>query len=97
MSVTYVYFYFMADEPARVRSAAPRHTEHWHALDLQDYRGGPFSDRSGGLITFVVDDVGQAESAVAEDPFVREGLISRYWLREWTPMAGTDRTRVSAE
>jgi uncharacterized protein YciI len=87
MGATFAYFYLMADDPARVRRVAPRHTEHWHVLDLHDYRGGPFADRSGGLITFVVDGAGQAESAVAEDPFVREGLVTRYWLREWTPTA----------
>lgn len=30
----YAYIYFMADDPARVRSIAPRHTEHWHSLNL---------------------------------------------------------------
>jgi uncharacterized protein len=86
MRATFAYFYLMADDPKRVRSMAPRHTEHWHALRLPHYTGGPFADRSGGLITFEVDDPGQAESAVAEDPFVREGLVTRYWLREWTPI-----------
>jgi uncharacterized protein YciI len=49
------------------------------------YQGGPFADRSGGLITFVVDEPARAEAAVAGDPFVQEGLLERYWLKEWEP------------
>jgi uncharacterized protein YciI len=82
----YAYLYFMADDPARVRSIAPRHTEHWHSLKLSGYSGGPFADRSGGLITFLVDEPARAEDAVADDPFVREGLIERSWLKQWEPV-----------
>lgn len=82
----FAYIYFMADDPARVRSAAPRHTEHWHSLKLREYTGGPFADRSGGLITFAVDEPAQADQAVANDPFVREGLIEHFWLRQWEPV-----------
>lgn len=35
--------------------------------------GGPFADRSGGLITFRADNDEQAQQAVATDPFIREG------------------------
>lgn len=83
----FAYFYFMANDPARVRSLAPQHTEHWHGLNLSGYTGGPFADRSGGLITFLADESAQAEAAVAEDPFVREGLIERSWLKQWEPVA----------
>jgi uncharacterized protein len=82
----FAYFYLMADDPTRIRRVAPRHTGHWHGLHIKEYRGGPFADRSGGLITFVVDEPGEAEAAVAGDPFVREGLLERYWLREWQPV-----------
>ena len=46
------YFYFMKPEPERVRTVAPRHAAYWQGLALPDYRGGPFADRSGGLILF---------------------------------------------
>ena len=83
----FAYIYFMTNDPARVRSLAPQHTEHWHGLNLSGYTGGPFADRSGGLITFLADESAQAEEAVAEDPFVREGLIERSWLKQWEPVA----------
>jgi len=82
----FAYFYLMADDPARIRSVAARHTEHWHGLHLKEYLGGPLADRTGGLITFVVDLPAEADAAVAGDPFVRLGLLERYWLREWQPV-----------
>lgn len=86
MGRRFVYAYFMSGDANRVRSIAPSHAAHWQDLALEDYLGGPFSDRSGGLITFIVDDRAQAEAAVTRDPFVREGLIERYWLKEWEPV-----------
>lgn len=76
---------FMTPDPVRVRSVAPQHTEHWHSLNLNGYAGGPFADRTGGLITFLVDRPDQAEEAVTNDPFVREGFVERSWLKQWEP------------
>lgn len=85
MSASFVYVYSMVDDPARVASVAPRHAEYWHSLGLAGYSGGPFADRSGGLITFTADGIVQADAAVAGDPFVREGLLADHLLREWEP------------
>jgi uncharacterized protein YciI len=87
MSTRFVYVYFMTGDPTRIRNAAPSHAAHWQGLRLREYRGGPFADRTGWLITFVVDEPAQAEAAVAGDPFVREGLLERHWLKEWEPVA----------
>jgi hypothetical protein len=86
MSARYVYVYSMVDDPARVGSVGPLHAEYWHSLDLASYAGGPFADRSGGLITFVAEGPAGADAAVAGDPFVREGLLTRYSLHEWEPV-----------
>jgi uncharacterized protein YciI len=72
----------------RVRVVAPRHASYWKDLGLAHYRGGPFDDRTGGLITFDADDAAQAQRAVREDPFVLEGLIEARWLKQWTPASG---------
>lgn len=85
----YLYFYFMDGDPALVRDRAPHHTEYWHSLGLAGYAGGPFADRSGGLITFLLDDEGAARSAVEGDPFTRAGLIGQSWLKAWQPI-GTE-------
>ena len=46
--------------------------------------GGPFEDRTGGLITFDAND-SAAEGAVLGDPFVREDLVEARSLKQWTP------------
>ena len=52
---------------------------------LAHYLGGPFEDRTGGLIALDADDAAQAQCAVRGDPFVLEGLVEAQWLKEWTP------------
>src|SRR6266536_18741 len=80
----FAYFYFMKADPDRVRVVAPRHACYWRELRLAHYRGGPFEDRTGGLITFAATDAAQAQRAVRADPFVLEGLVDAHWLKEWT-------------
>ena len=80
-----VHFYSMRPEPDRVRAIAPEHVAYWHGLDLRGYLGGPFADRSGGLITFEADSVDEAERAVAGDPFVREELLESSVVKQWVP------------
>jgi uncharacterized protein YciI len=93
MSAMFVYVYSMAHDPSRVRSVAPHHAVYWHGLNLADYRGGPFADRSGGLITFLADGLGQAEATVAGDPFVCEGLLEHYSVNEWQPVEPSSAAR----
>ena len=85
MSPRFAYFYLMKDDPGRVRAAVPRHVAHWQSLGLTDYLGGPFADRTGGLITFETQDSSRASAAVDADPFIQEGLLEAYWVKEWTP------------
>jgi hypothetical protein len=75
----------MRDEPDRVRLAVGRHVSHWRGLGLTGYLGGPFADRTGGLITFETEDPNRARDAVDSDPFVQDGLLESYWLKQWTP------------
>jgi uncharacterized protein YciI len=79
----FLYFYLMRDVADRVRTVAPEHAAYWRELGLRDYLGGPFVDRSGGLITFEVVSADEAERLVADDPFVRKDLLERRWLKEW--------------
>lgn len=79
-----VFFYFMTDDPEGVRAIAPEHAAYWRGLAAPGYQGGPFGDRSGGLITFETVAIGEAEQLVAEDPFVRNGLVQTHWVKEWT-------------
>ena len=79
------YFYLLRDEPRRIRDLAPRHAAHWSRAALPGYLGGPFADRTGGLITFEIPSRGEAVRLVEADPFVSDGLVDRSWLEEWRP------------
>lgn len=79
----FAYFYFMTDQPDKVGLIVPEHMDYWNKLQLEDYLGGPFQDRTGGLISFSAKDLESAETIVENDPFVREGLLERYWLKTW--------------
>ena len=79
----FLYFYLMKDAPELVRAVAPRHAAYWRELGLPNYLGGPFTDRSGGLVTFETNSHTEAEHLVADDPFVREDLLERTWLKGW--------------
>jgi hypothetical protein len=79
------FFYWMKDDPDRVRAVAPEHAAYWRDLALHRYLGGPFADRSGGLITLEVDSLEQAEGIIAADPFVREQLLESSVVKQWMP------------
>jgi uncharacterized protein YciI len=73
----------MVDSPGRVGEVVPHHVAYWRGLALASYVGGPFADRSGGLITFEAGSSADAEAFVANDPFTGEALIASYWLKRW--------------
>jgi uncharacterized protein YciI len=80
-----LYVYWMKDDPDRVGASAPEHAAYWRDLGLPEYLGGPFADRSGGLITFEAHSLGQAEGFIAADPFVREELLENSVVQQWMP------------
>ncbi len=79
----FAYFYFMKSEPDGIGRTIRAHAKHWQGSALTDYMGGPFSDRSGGLISFSAKDSEQADSLVRNDPFVIANLVAQKWLKEW--------------
>jgi uncharacterized protein YciI len=83
MTKHFAYFYFMKDEPKRIRPFIPQHVAYWKGLKLPGYMGGPFADRSGGMITFEADDLDSATSYANKDPFVLLDLLEDRWVKEW--------------
>jgi uncharacterized protein YciI len=79
----FTYFYFNCYAPDRIRAVVPAHIEYWHAASLPGYDGGPFADRTGGLIVFSAPNQTAAAAIVEQDPFVQAGLIEQRWLKEW--------------
>jgi uncharacterized protein YciI len=79
----FLYFYLMRETPTAIRQVVPRHVQYWHSRDVPDYMGGPFADRTGGLITFTATSLDDAQQIIMDDPFVREQLIEQSWIKEW--------------
>jgi uncharacterized protein YciI len=79
------YLYWMKDDPDRVRTVAPEHAAYWRNLGLPGYVGGPFADRSGGLITIDAVSLEQAAGIIAADPFVQEELLESSVVKQWMP------------
>jgi len=79
----FIYFYFNRNESEKIRRVVPLHVQYWKTSNLKDYMGGPFSDRTGGLISFVASSFEEATAIVQQDPFVLEDMIAEKWIKEW--------------
>ena len=89
----FAYFYLMKADPDRVRVVAPSHVSYWGEHRLAHYMGGPFKDRTGGLITFDADNTARAQHAVRGDPFLVEVWSERTGLNNGRPT--TDPAAIS--
>lgn len=83
MAKRFVYFYFTKRKPPEMADCVPRHIDYWKKAGLPGYMGGPFTDKTGGLITFESKDMEKAEEVIEKDPFVKEELIEYKWVKEW--------------
>jgi uncharacterized protein len=79
----FIYFYFNRNEPEKIRQVVPAHVHYWNIANLEGYMGGPFGDRTGGLISFVAPSLQDATEIILQDPFIVENLISEKWIKEW--------------
>ena len=79
----FVYFYFNRHAPQRTEEVVPAHVEYWRTANLKEYLGGPFTDRSGGLISFAASSLEEATNIVLQDPFIRADLVTQRWIKEW--------------
>jgi uncharacterized protein YciI len=57
--------------------------EYWKTANIQGYMGGPFADRSGGLISFFASSLDEATQIILKDPFILEDLVAEKWIKEW--------------
>ncbi len=73
----------MRKTPDTIRQIVPAHVQYWQSRDVPDYMGGPFADRTGGLITFAAASLENAQDLIMDDPFVCEHLIEQFWIKEW--------------
>jgi len=73
----------MKRNPQEIRECVPKHVEYWKTAALPGYMGGPFGDRSGGMISFQANEKAEVEKIVDKDPFVIEELVEQKWIKEW--------------
>ena len=81
----FVFAYMMSDNPDKIKESVPLHIEHWKSQSFEYYKGGPYADRSGGLITFSASNIDEAESIASKDPFVANEVLDHYAIKEWMP------------
>jgi uncharacterized protein YciI len=73
----------MKKEPERIGQIVPQHIKYRKGLNINGYMGGPFADRSGGLIIFTSKNIKEATNTINKDPFIIENLLSDRWIKEW--------------
>ena len=90
----YLLFYEIADD--YVSRRAPHRDEHlekaWAASDRGELiLGGAFAHPAdGAMLLFDGDSPEVAESFAKADPYVTSGAVKRWYVREWTTVAGRD-------
>ncbi|MDM7831080.1 YciI family protein [Cellulomonas edaphi] len=86
-AVRYTY-----DERADVRDRVrPEHRDYLRVLEDEGtlLASGPFADgEPEALLVFRVEDTAALDTALAGDPFAREGIIAGVEVREWTVVRG---------
>ena len=83
MTKRFAYFYLMKRDPEKIQQVVPAHVEYWGKYKSENYVGGPFTDRSGGLITFDATDINEATSIIMGDPFTINDVLESKWIKEW--------------
>ena len=78
----FIFFYFNS-QLEKIRETVPSHIGYWNSHKFEYYKGGPFVDKTGGMIIFTADNPAQANKIISKDPFMIENLIAEYHLKEW--------------
>ncbi len=89
----FLLFYDVVDDYLERR--AEYRAEHLALAQAAVRRGelvlaGAYADPAdGAVLVFRGDDASVAERFVAEDPYVKHGLVRRHWIRKWTVVVGS--------
>ncbi len=81
----FAYFYFMKNEPDKIRAILSAHIAYWNNNRSDCFSGGPFTDKSGGLIVFKAQNLASAKKLAQCDPFVVNDAIQSQWIKQWIP------------
>lgn len=73
----------MKNIPEKIVPIIPLHIEYWKKQNLENYLGGPFADKTGGLITFESSEIEKALQIAENDPFNDYEVVESKWVKEW--------------
>ncbi len=90
----YILFYEYVDDylTRRTQYRNQHLAKAWAATDRGEMvLGGALADPpDGAVIIFKGDSAAVAESFANSDPYVLNGLVKRWYVREWTTVVGKD-------
>lgn len=81
------------DDAERRQEIRPTHREYLRELLDRGklYKSGPFTDDSGALIIYDAEDISEAQTLLANDPFALNGVIVGAEIREWNVVMDRDK------
>ena len=91
-----LFYSFVPDYPERRATFREAHLKlAWQAVDAGNLiLGGALSDpMDGGILLFRSETAGAAEAFADADPYVTNGLVTAWHVREWTTVVGQDASR----
>lgn len=81
----FMFSYQMHNRPEQIKSTVLGHVSYWKSQTFEYYKGGPYADRSGGMIIFTAPGIAEARSIIEKDPFMKNGIVDTHVLKEWKP------------
>ncbi len=90
------YLLFYDFVPDYLERRGPYRADHlqcaWAAIERRELiLAGPLAEPlDGAVLLFDGDSAAVAERFAAEDPYVRNGLVTRWRVRRWTTVVGED-------
>jgi hypothetical protein len=87
-----LFYDYVPEYPARREEFRAAHLElAWRAHEQGELElGGAYADTpDGAVLWFTGDDASVAERFAAADPYVQNGLVSRWWVRPWATVVGS--------
>ena len=80
----FAFVYFMKDTPHKIREVVPYHVDYWNHNRPERYVGGPFADRTGGLISFEASSQSRKRAALSTMTLsVSMDCSKTSWIKEW--------------
>lgn len=86
-----LFYHYVADVLERRPAFRGAHLEHaWSAVDRGELvvGGALAAPVDGGVLMFAGDDKSVAEDFARADPYVVNGIVERWEVREWTTVVG---------